>query len=76
MMRIIDIINKINNDEELPNEIYYNGDYGELVKDNVMTNYIMYDKNDKFNMYWLINHRLNNLNDEIQVNLKVLLKNK
>lgn len=75
-MKVIDIINRINNEEELPNEIYYNGDYGELVKDKYMTNYIMYDKNDKFNMYWLINHSLNNLNDEIQVNLKVLLKNK
>lgn len=75
-MKVIDIINKINNDDELPSAIYYNGDYGELVKDDVLTNYLMYDKNDKFNMYWLINHRLNNLNDEIQIKSKVLLKNK
>ena len=75
-MQVIDIVNKVANGEELPKEIYYNGDYGELVKDDVLTNYLMYDKNDKFNMYWLINHRLNNLSDKIQIKSKVLLKNK
>jgi len=70
-MKVIDIITRISKGEELPKEIYYNGDYGELIQDEYITNYFMYSKNSKFEFYWLINHSLNNLNDEI-----VIKKNK
>lgn len=66
-MKIIDILNKIANNEELPSEIYFNGDYGELVNDNFITNYFMYSKNSKYEFYWLINHDLKNLNDEVTI---------
>ena len=66
-MKIIDIIAKISNGEELPKEIYYNGDYGELIQDEYVTNYFMYSKNSKFEFYWLIDHRLDNLNEEIEI---------
>ena len=66
-MKKIDIINKIAKSESLPKEIYYNGDYGELVKDKSMTNYIMYNKDDLYDMYWLIDYDLKGLNDEIEI---------
>lgn len=66
-MQIIDIINKISKQEELPSELYYNGDYGELVQYEDFINYLFYNKEDKFDMYWLIDHNLNNLNDEVKV---------
>lgn len=69
-MKIIDIITKISNDEELPKEIYYNGDYGELIQDEYVTNYFMYSKNSRFEFYWLIDHRLDNLNEEIEIKRK------
>lgn len=66
-MQVIDIVNKIAKGEELPKEIYYNGDYGELTEESGMTNYFMYSKNSQFEFYWLIDHRLDNLNDEIEI---------
>lgn len=74
-MKKIDIINKIANNESLPKEINYNGDYGELVKDKSMTNYIMYNKDDLYDMYWLIDYDLKGLNDEVETN-KVKIKKK
>lgn len=72
-MKKIDLINKIAKSEKLPKEIYYNGDYGELVKDKTMTNYIMYNKDDLYDMYWLIDYDLKGLNDEVETN-KVKIK--
>ena len=72
-MKKIDLINKIAKSESLPKEIYYNGDYGELVKDKSMTNYIMYNKDDLYDMYWLIDYDLKGLNDEVETN-KVKVK--
>lgn len=66
-MKIIELLNKIANGEEIPQELYYNGDYGELTNENDFINYIFYNKNDRFDMYWLIDHNLNNLNDEIEI---------
>lgn len=66
-MKKIDIVNKIAKGESLPKEIYYNGDYGELVKDKSMTNYILYNKDDPYDMYWLIDYDLKGLNDEIEI---------
>lgn len=66
-MKIIEILTKIANDEELPEEIYYNGDYGELIQDEYVTNYLMHIKNSRFEFYWLIGHRLDNLNDEVEL---------
>ncbi len=60
-------MNKISKGEELPKEIYYNGDYGELAEEKGMTNYFMYKKDSQFEFYWLIDHRLDNLNDEIEI---------
>lgn len=74
-MKKIDIINKIANNDRLPKEIYYNGDYGELVKDRTMINYIMYNKDDLYDMYWLIDYDLKGLNDEVETN-KVKIKKK
>lgn len=78
-MQVIDIVNKIANGEDLPKEIYYNGDYGELIQDKYVTNYFMYSKNSKFEFYWLINHNLNNLNDKVTIKkekVKIKEKNK
>lgn len=66
-MQVIDIVNKISKGEELPKEIYYNGDYGELIQDEHVTNYFMYKKDSRFEFYWLIDHRLDNLNEEIKI---------
>lgn len=66
-MQVIDIVNKIANGEELPKEIYYNGDYGELTKENGITNYFMHSKNSIYEFYWLIDHNLNNLNNEVLI---------
>lgn len=75
-MKIIDIITRISNDEELPKEIYYNGDYGELTREGGMTNYFMYKKDSQFEFYWLIDHRLDNLNEEIEIKKeKEMIKN-
>lgn len=74
-MKKIDLINKIANNESLPKEIFYNGDYGELVKDKSMTNYILYNKDDPYDMYWLIDYDLKGLNDEVEIN-KVKIKKK
>lgn len=65
-MRVIDIITKISKGEELPKEIYYNGDYGELTQESGMTNYFMHKQDSQFEFYWLIDHNLSNLNEEIQ----------
>lgn len=76
-MQVIDIVNRIAKGEELPKEIYYNGDYGELIQDEYVTNYFMYSKNSKFEFYWLINHNLNNLNDKVTIKKeKVKIKEK
>ena len=66
-MRIIDLMMRIANDEEIPEVIYYNGDFGELTKENNFINYFMHSKESEFEFYWLIDHNLNNLNDEIEL---------
>lgn len=66
-MKIIDIITRISEGEDLPREIYYNGDYGELTREGGMTNYFMQKQDSAFEFYWLIDHRLDNLNEEIEI---------
>jgi len=66
-MKKIDILNRIAKNKELPKEINYNEDYGELVQYKNFVNYIMYNKDDKYDMYWLIDYDLQGLNDEVEV---------
>ena len=66
-MKKIDILNRIAKGKELPKEINYNEDYGELVQYKDFVNYIMYNKDDKYDMYWLIDKDLQGLNDEVEV---------
>lgn len=51
-MKIIDIITKISRGEELPKELYYNGDYGELTQEGGMTNYFMQSHDSGFEKVW------------------------
>jgi hypothetical protein len=66
-MRVIDILNMIAKRQELPREIEYNGDIGKLVKENGFINYIFEKDGDKYDLYWLIDHDLSNLNDNVKV---------
>lgn len=66
-IKIIELLNKIAKGEEIPQELYYNGDYGELTNENDFINYLFYNKEDKFDMYWLVDHNLINLDDEVVV---------
>ena len=66
-MIIIDLLNKIANNEELPQTIEYNGDIGILVTENGLINYIFERNGNKYDLYWLIDHDLSNLNDEIKL---------
>ena len=66
-MTIIDLLNKIANNEELPQTIEYNGDIGILVNENGLINYIFERNGNKYDLYWLIDHDLSYLNDEIKV---------
>ncbi len=66
-MKKIDIINKIAKNKELPKEINYNEDYGELVQYKDFVNYLMQRKGNKYDMYWLIDNDLQGLNDEVEV---------
>jgi hypothetical protein len=64
-MKIIDLIIKIANKEELPQTIEYNGDIGKLVQENDFINYIFERDGNIYDLYWLIEHNLNNVNDEV-----------
>lgn len=66
-MTIIDLLIKISNNEELPQTIEYNGDIGILVTENDLINYIFERNGNKFDLYWLIDHDLSYLNDEIKL---------
>lgn len=66
-MKKIDIINKIARNKDLPKEITYNDDSGELVKEKDFVNYLMQRKGNKYDMYWLIDNDLQGLNDKVEV---------
>ena len=64
-MKIVDLIIKIANKEELPQTIEYNGDIGKLVQENDFINYIFEKDGNIYDLYWLREHNLNNVNDEV-----------
>lgn len=66
-MKIIKLLNMIANNEELPQTIEYNGDIGILVTENGLINYIFERNGNKYDLYWLIDHDLSYLNDEIKL---------
>lgn len=66
-MKKIDILNKIAKNKELPKEIIYKDNRGELVQHKDFVNYLIYNKDDKYDMYWLIDNDLQGLNDEVEV---------
>lgn len=66
-MTIIQLLIKISNNEELPQTIEYNGDIGVLVNENGLINYIFERNGNKYDLYWLIDHDLSYLNDEIKL---------
>jgi len=66
-MKKIDILNNIAKNKELPKEIKYKENYGELVQYKDFVNYLIYNKDDKYDMYWLIDNNLQGLNDEVEV---------
>lgn len=66
-MKIIKLLNMIANNEELPQTIEYNGDIGVLVTENGLINYIFEKDGNMYDLYWLIDHDLGYLNDEIKV---------
>ncbi len=66
-MTIIQLLIKISNNEELPQTIEYNGDIGTLVTENGLINYIFERNGNKYDLYWLIDHDLGYLNDEIRL---------
>lgn len=66
-MKKIDILNRIARNKELPKEITYKENYGELVQYKDFVNYLIYNKDDKYDMYWLIDNDLQGLNDEVEV---------
>lgn len=66
-MKIIDLLNMIALKQNLPKEIEYNGDIGKLDKENGFINYIFEKDGNKFDLYWLIDHDLSNLADEVLV---------
>jgi hypothetical protein len=66
-MLVIDLLNMIALKQKLPKEIEYNGDIGKLVKENGFINYIFEKDGNKYDLYWLIDHDLNNLNDNVKV---------
>ena len=66
-MATIDLLIKIANNEELPQTIEYNGDIGILVTENGLINYIFERNGNKYDLYWLIDHDLSYLNDEIKL---------
>ena len=66
-MKKIDILNKIARNKELPKEITYKDNRGELVQHKDFVNYLIYNKDNKYDMYWLIDNNLQGLNDEVEV---------
>lgn len=64
-MKIIDLLNKIANDEEVPKKIKYN-DYIYSAKGNAIDNFVDYCSEED---EWCFNHyvRYENLNDEVEI---------
>lgn len=65
--KVINLLIKIANNEELPQTIEYNGDIGKLVKENGFINYIFEKDGNKYDLYWLIENDLSNVADEVKV---------
>ena len=64
-MKIIDLLNKIANGEEVPKEIKYN-DYIYIAKGNAIESFVDYCSEED---EWCFNHyvRYENLNDEVEI---------
>lgn len=66
-MKVLDLINKIGNEETLPKKIKHRGNIGDLVESNSFINYLVTSKDNCYDMYWLIDHDLKYIDDDIEV---------